>query len=135
MLIGNLTYQESENSKGVKNTTLHPNTIFKLGVLYNIKNISMGIFNNYFGDPYQVKDEGVKVVNKKPTSYNLLSAKISYNLSSILGKSKTKIKIFIEGMNLLNEDVRYPEYTSRQMNSLQPIRVGVSVLGGATLTF
>jgi len=135
MLIGNFTYQESEDSNGVKNTTLHPNTIFKFGVLYNIKNISMGVFNSYFGEPYQVKGDGVKVVNNKPTSYDLLSAKVSYNLSSFLGKSKTKIKIFIEGTNLLGEDVRYPEYTSRQMNSLQPLRVGVSVLGGVTLTF
>lgn len=135
MVTGSFNYQESKDASGKKDTTLHPNVMFKCGVLYNANNLSIGVFNSYFGKPHKVEGLAAdKVVNKEGKAYSMLSAKVSYTLKSIFGEnSKQKLKLFLEATNLLDEDVRYPEYTSRQINTLHPIKAGRAIMAGFTL--
>ncbi len=136
--IGSYAYQTNENEEGIENATLHPNNYLKLGLLYQDAVYSVGLFNSYFGEPTQVSvlNPDVNEVNVKPESFNLLSVKISVEILGMINqKSDKKLYFSIEGDNILDEDIRYPEYTSRGVNSLLPLRGGVSFTAGIKYKF
>ena len=124
-LLGSFYYQSNEDDQGVEDATLHPNVMFKIGALYNYEGWSVGVWNSYFGDPTQVP--GQPDTNEVPEGYNLLSAKITYTASE-------NLKFSIEGVNLLDELITYPEYTSRGINSLIPLYSEASVFATVTYT-
>lgn len=129
---GSFTHQKSKNEAGEQNTTLHPDFTIKAGLLYEKNHISIGIFNSFFSKPHKV--EGLtedRVLNPEAKAYNLLSLKIRYNLPV---KSVKRVAITLEATNILNKDIRYPEYTSRQINTLQPLRNGIIIMGGLTIS-
>ena len=111
-----LSYQKNENEDNIEDAALHPNLMVKTGIIYNKNKLSIGIFNSYFGKPHSVKivNPDVQIVNPEPEAFDLLSVKVTYNIIKNLAFS-------LNGDNLLNEYVRYPEYTSKGINTLIPL--------------
>lgn len=136
LFILSLNYQENQDYNKIKNASLHPNLMIKGGVIFTQKNLKIGIYNSFFGEPTQVSavNPNVMEINKKPGSYNLLSAKISCNLEDITRLDHSFI-IFMEGENLLNQDIRYPEFTSKGVNSLLPLNSSYKIRGGISIQF
>jgi outer membrane receptor for ferrienterochelin and colicin len=127
LLLGSFSYQKNEDGSGLENAALHPNETVKLGLLYQGETATIGVFNSFFGEPTPVRERNpaVQELNPEPESYNLLSAKLSLSLDKLLDRGWSHdLLISVEGDNLLDEDIRYPEYTTRDVNSLMPLRGG-----------
>lgn len=124
LFVGSYSYQMNKNENGVKNAALHPNTMVKFGILYHTPKINIGLFNSYFGEPTQVSilNPGFDDSNPAPKAYNLLSLKISCKIMD-------DVSISLQGDNLLDKDIRYPEYTGRVVNSLIPLYAGKILWG------
>lgn len=144
LLLMSANYQENvgdsinSNNQGevIKNTTLHPNFMAKGGIIYTNKIWNIGVYNSYFGKPKKVVDinPDAAIVNKEASNYNLLSAKISYNLSPLFNINY-RVKFWISGQNLLAKDIRYPEFTSNGVNTLIPLRTSFTLMAGIKLEF
>lgn len=138
-LYTSFNYQTNENDAGIENAALHPNTMFKSGLFYDEMSFRIGIFNSYFGTPHQVSLVNTDLTeqwNKTPESYNLLSAKLTFKLKHILNINGMKeLDLSIRANNLLDMDIRYPEYTSKGINSLMPLQGGRSVFGAIKVIF
>jgi len=132
------TYQENENEAGIKNASLHSNTMVKIGILYNNPKFNISVYHSYFSDPYLVSlvNGTVSTVNKEATDINLLSAKLSVDIMKLMNSQReSSLNLFIEADNLLNQDIRYPEFTSKGVNTLLPLRGGMSIYGGLNFKF
>jgi len=121
---GSFYYQNNRNDEGIENAVLHPNIMVKGGILYKRKRFSVGIFNSFFGKPTEVKvlNPDVDECNQKAEAYNLLSVKVSTAITKV-------IRLSLMGGNLFNLDIRYPEYTSRGVNTLIPLYAGRVIWG------
>jgi len=104
---GSFSYQTNEDGDGVKNFTLQPSRIVKLGLGYITKNWSIGIFDSYFD---QYLDNSIlndtasaQKFNPKSNPYHNLSIKASMTLPDFYG-----IKLNAYADNLLDEDVYLP---------------------------
>jgi outer membrane receptor for ferrienterochelin and colicin len=129
LAVGSLTFQENKNEEGIVNATLHPNFMFKVGLLYHRPALKIGLFNSFFSTPHPVKklNPEVKEVNPEAGTFDLLSLKASIDLKKILKLRWCKSLSFaVEAANLLNQDIRYPEYTTKGINTLLPLRGGTS---------
>ncbi len=125
---GSFTWQENYNDRGIKNAGLHPNLMAKIGVQYQNRVLSMGVFNSYFGKTTQVTvlNPDVLYVNKVPKDFNLLSAKLSVNLSALFNTLNVeKFLFYVQAQNILGTDVRYPDYATRRLNSFLPLYNGL----------
>jgi len=102
----------------------------KGGLLYQRKRFSVGIFNSFFGKPTEVKvlNPDVDECNPDAEAYNLLSLEVSCKISR-------KVVMSIMGDNLFNLDIRYPEYTSRGVNTLIPLYAGRMIWGKVSVDF
>lgn len=135
---GSVSYQQNENDANIKNASLHPNLMIKVGIMYTGKYVSASIFNSYFGEPTQVIEVNpdVNIVNEIPTSFDLLSAKVSANLSKIFPALQiNEFLLNIQVENLLDLDVRYPDYASKGLNSFIPLYNGPTFLIGLSANF
>ncbi|RKY75847.1 hypothetical protein DRQ07_11245 [candidate division KSB1 bacterium] len=129
-IIGSFYFQKNRNDKGIENASLHPNLMIKGGLLYHKNRFSAGIFNGYFGRPSEVEllNPDVDKCNPEAEAYNLLSVKISAEIFK-------GIRLSLTGDNLFNLDIRYPEYTSRGVNTLIPLYAGRVIWGSASINF
>lgn len=134
MFTGSASYQTNENEAGVKDATLHPNTMVKAGLLYNQTWGSLGAFDAYFGKPKPTTlvRASSAVVNKDPEAYHLISAKLSIKLHE---SAKGSVKLALEGNNLAGTDIRYPDYPNKAVNSLIPLSSGRTWMGSITVIF
>jgi len=116
---GSFYVQKNRNDAGIDNAALHPGTMAKLGVLYNARRFSAGVYACGFGRPFPVStvNPGVKEVNPEAEAYTLVSAKVSV-------KPFRNVNISVMANNLLDLDIRYPEYTTRGVNTLIPLYSG-----------
>jgi outer membrane receptor for ferrienterochelin and colicin len=129
LAVGSLTFQENKNEEGIVNATLHPNFMFKVGLLYHRPALNIGLFSSFFSTPHPVKklNPEVKEVNPEAGTFNLLSLKASVDLKRILKLGWGRQLVWsVEVANLLNQDIRYPEYTTKGINTLLPLRGGTS---------
>lgn len=99
-----------------------PNTMLKTGLSYEwVENgVSIGIFNSFYG---KGDDIGAKYPNANPSvkAYNFLSANIRLNFRKLIDISswtKGDVILDVYGTNLLNEQIYYPEYNRRIINSI-----------------
>jgi len=104
-LSGSFTFQRNEDSKGVKDTSLQPDRIFKIGLGYSDTHFSFGIFDTFMS-AYQdniVNNPSRQLVNPSSEPFHRLSANLSYHPKSFNGW-------VVEGYfdNLLNEDIHLP---------------------------
>ena len=137
-LNGSVSWQENEDQLGANDTTFTPNWIGKLGVSYkpNTK-YQFSLFDSYFGNPTQVSEinQTVSEVNRKPEDYHLLTANAIFNLNALLNlktSSDYKFSLFID--NLLDENIDFPEFNRKNVNSLQ-IHSGRAAYGQLQIQF
>ena len=121
MFTGSGSYQHNENGDG-KDATLAPSWMAKLGIIYRHKRgINVALYDSYFGDPTPIREvnDATLAVNPEPVSYQYLSANISLDLYKWLGTSDSpSMTLTFYGDNLLNENVYYPEFNRRRINSI-----------------
>ncbi len=126
-LTGAATYQMNTLNDSIKGSTLVPNTLLKVGIFYtsNKYGLNLSIFDSYFSQPGKA-DEADKR-NPEATAYNFITAKISIDIIKLFKiKRNSSIDIGFYGVNLLNENIRYPEYVRRNINTI-PGRGGRSI--------
>ncbi|MCK5149276.1 TonB-dependent receptor [bacterium] len=116
LITGNMMYQCNKNAVGIENAALHPNFMLKIGFLYRLKKMSIGVYNSYFSKSHNVSilNPDVDLSNPLAEAYSMLSVKLDYTLNANLSLS-------VSGDNLLNNYVRYSEYTSRGVSTLIPL--------------
>ncbi|MBI9064857.1 MAG: TonB-dependent receptor [Marinilabiliaceae bacterium] len=123
LLSGN--YQENKDEDNLSNAALHPNLMVKGGVIYSRKALDIGVYNSYFGKPHPVSivNPEVNAWNPDAEAHSLLSFKVAYDLATLIHKDY-QLKIAVSGQNILNSDVQYPEFTTKGVNTLLPLRSG-----------
>lgn len=129
LAVGSLTFQENKDEEGIVNAALHPNFMFKVGLLYHRPSLNIGLFNSFFSTPHPVStiNTDVKEINPEAGAFNLLSLKLAVDLNRILKLGwGNHLMWSVEAANLLNQDIRYPEYTTKGINTLLPLRGGTS---------
>jgi len=141
-LFGSTTYQTSKDNQDRKDYDGMPNTMAKVGILFNFKEkVNVGLFSSYFGtggniDQYAAS--GVlltKQANPSYTAYNDASVNISANLKTIFKAEKMPtLLIHLYMTNLMDEKIYYQEVVRRNINTL-PGRPGRAVNFGATIKF
>lgn len=136
--VGSLTFQGNKSEAGVVDSALHPNLMFKLGLLYRGNGFEASLFNTYVSKPKSVSliNPDVKMVNPEAEAFDLLGAKVSADLFKLLNvQAKSKLKLHVSADNILGKTVRYPEFTSRGVNTLTPLYNGATITGGASFEF
>lgn len=136
-LFNSFVYQNNENDNAQENATLHPKYYLKNGILISYKKIQIGIFNSGFYELNKVENinPSARVVNKQPESFNLLSVKFSAVLNNMFNLDfKKDVKFTFSITNLLNKDIRYPEFTTRGINSLIPLTSGRYIKAGFNIS-
>ncbi len=132
-LIGSVTYQENEDSTGAE-VGLIPNFMAKAGLSYTSpRGYSLGIFDTYFSNAVSLP--GTLNVNPPADSYNWLSANFIFDVPRLANNYDfPDIKLSLYAENLLNEEVFFPEWINRVVNTF-PLRGGIAVYGNVTLNF
>lgn len=128
-LTASTSYQTNENDSGIKDASLHPNILAKIGLLYKQSSFDLGVFNSYYSKPKETTlvNSSSAQVNSSPESANLLSMKFTTSFNRLRGKggdNSSEVKLSVEIDNLLNEDFDYPDYPNKRVNSLVPSRGG-----------
>ncbi|PCJ98089.1 MAG: hypothetical protein COA45_08020 [Zetaproteobacteria bacterium] len=136
---GSVLMQQSENSDDLENPNFTTNIMAKGGVTYESDNgWTIGIFDSYFGDPEDVRGANASVleVNPQPKSYHMVTGNLNLNIPKLLGKEglMPDATFTIFGENLLNEDIHYPEFNRKNINSL-PIEGGRAIYGKLSIKF
>ncbi len=125
-----LSYQTNENEAGIEDATLHPNYAAKVGLLYTQRRFSIGVFNSCFSQPKDtitVNPES-DAVNKVPEANNFLSAELTFKINK-------NFMLSLQADNLLDQDMRYPDFPNKQVNSLIPLNGGRTFYGTLTCNF
>lgn len=134
LLTGSLSHQTNETEAGVEDASLHPNTLAKFGALYQTRGWSFGLFDVYNSKPKAtttVRPDS-QVVNKAPEAVHLVSAKVGWRAYD---DGQRSVKLALEAHNLLDKDIRYPDYPNKAVNSLIPLSEGRTFYLSATLVF
>ncbi len=152
LMIGSFNWQVNNNPNGLgedielENAALHPNIMLKAGFLYDHEKLSLGVFASMFGKPYSVNEYygyakgsteyNKLVVNEEGESYVLLSAKITLKLDKLLPLyTSYGVNLSLEAENILGETVRYPEFTSKGVNTLLPLKSGMGIYAIMSINF
>jgi len=137
-LIGSFTFQNNILNNEIKNATLIPNVMGKLGVSYaSDLGFSVGIFNTYMGMVGNVANvnPNVKNLNPEVTPFNNLTAKVSVNINKLLNLGLNEdILLSVYGVNLLNNKIYYPEFVRKNINTL-PGKPGISIYSDLSFGF
>jgi len=134
LLTGSISHQTNETEAGLRDATLHPNLQVKLGGLYQGQGWSFGLFDTYWSEPKATTsvNPGSAQVNKAPEAEHQVSAKLSWRA---FDSGKRVVKLALEGQNLLDRDIRYPDYPNKAVNSLIPLSSGITLFASATISF
>ena len=110
----------------------------KMGVSYKTDSWSFGVFDSWFGTPQDIRETNPSVlqVNDAPQSYHLISTNLDVNLNAFIPAldGYPDINFTLYGENLLDEDVNFPEYNRKNINSF-PIENGRAIYGRLRMTF
>lgn len=120
-LQGSALLQENKDDQGEKDTSFSPNITIKAGVSYSSdRGYSIGIFEGFYGTPTPISqvNPAVNEVNPAASSYHLLTANMNFDLNKLLDlNDKIPLMLSVYGDNLFNEDIYYPEYNRKNINS------------------
>lgn len=137
-LTGSVSWMGDETDDGLADFTLHARWMAKAGLAYRHPRFEAGVFHAYFAEHGRVADFDPEVASPNPDAedHALLSAKLSTDLRQwIRPRSTTRLVLSVWGENLLDRDVRYPEYTTRGINTLLPLRGGRAFYSSVRLEF
>lgn len=116
------SYQTTEDDQGNKDDFGMPRVMLKAGLSYALPfGLQFGIYNSYFGKGGSVDRDYTLAVNPAVKAYNYLSTNVQYKINK-------NLIVSIYATNILDEEIYYPEYRSRHINSL-PGRAGRAVNG------
>ena len=134
LLTGSASWQTNQNQAGVSNASLAPSAVLKAGVMYHLPSLTLSLFDSYSGSPKSVTltHPTAAQVNPEPGSYNQLSAKVAWKAWE---QGARALKLSLEGDNLLNKQILYPDYPNREVNSLLPLNAGRTLMAVATFSF
>ncbi len=135
---GSLSHMRDETEDGRENWTLHPELMIKSGLLWTQPWGSLGIWHSRFAGLGRVQDFAffVEVPNPDAESFSLVSAKLVLDAGRWFGLAAgERLRLAVWGENLLDEDVRYPEFTTRGINTLTPLRGGRAFYGSLRYGF
>jgi outer membrane receptor for ferrienterochelin and colicins len=135
---GSLSRMRDETEDGRENWTLHPELMIKSGLLWTQPWGSLGAWHSRFAGLGHVQDFAPSVAAPNPDaeSFSLVSAKLIVDVGRWLGLAAgERLRLAVWGENLLDEDVRYPEFTSRGINTLTPLRGGRAFYGSLRYGF
>ncbi|MCV6638006.1 TonB-dependent receptor [Candidatus Albibeggiatoa sp. nov. NOAA] len=132
-----LTYQSNENNQGLKNVTLMPNWMVKLGISYQFNHaVALSLFDTYYTaahiNPLRPKP---KMVNPPANNYHMVTLNMRVKLDQWLNLPSDNALILNTYIyNLLDEEVYMPEFLRGQINSL-PVRQGRGIYVGLKYYF
>ncbi len=134
---GSYTIQENENDQGVQNVTSMPQSLGKIGISYANDWLKFGLHNMSVIDMGRISDinEVVREVNTRISDFNFVTMNLDLNISQLASMSTDydlRLQTYVS--NLLDEEVFYPEYARRNINSIQG-RAGRYVQVGLVLDF
>ncbi len=120
--LGSLTYQESNDGNGNTGVSFTPSWIAKAGVGYELKSVSLGVFDSYitaYGSN-AIAFPANLVTNPASTAYNLLTANVTLNLKQLLSLSSSTpdMKLALYGTNLLDAAYYVPTYYTPGVNTM-----------------
>ncbi|MHB8077627.1 MAG: TonB-dependent receptor plug domain-containing protein [Candidatus Krumholzibacteriia bacterium] len=135
---GSLSQMRDETADGRVDWTLHPELMIKTGLLWTQPWGSFGAWHSRFANLGRVQDFAPFVASPNPDaeSFDLLSARLTLDAGRWLGLAEgERLHLSVWGENLLDEDVRYPEFTTRGINTLTPLRGGRALYGSVQYGF
>lgn len=128
-------YHENEDLSGQENIYGLPNLFIKGGLSYMIKKcLQIGVYNMWVskGNEFDVKFPNA---SPKAASFDYLSIKLNADINELFDlRLKNKIQIELNGYNILNEKIYYPEYGYKNINSI-PGRPGIAFDAGLKIAF
>lgn len=136
--VGSFSIQGNRNDSDLLHAALHPACMVKLGLLYRGEGYDCSVYNSFFSQPYPVSliNSEVALVNPEAGGFNLLGARLDADLFRLFRlKRKDRIKVKLTADNILGKTVRYPEFTSRGVNTLTPLYAGIVVQAGLSYEF
>jgi outer membrane receptor for ferrienterochelin and colicins len=141
-LMGSVTYNitaetaQNSDSLSIFNYLGMPNVMVKLGVNYtSFFGLNIGAWNSYFGAGGDITTLSTRNLNPDVRPYNFLSANISYNIVNLFeSTSLPDMTLGVYATNILDEQIFYPEYVRRNMNSI-PGRPGRALYVSFTVKF
>lgn len=137
-LTGSASWMGDETDDGKADFTLHARWMVKAGVAYRHPRFDASVFHAFFAQHGRVSDfdPTVAAPNPEASDHALLSAKLSTDLTRWAGSTgEERVILSVWGENLLDRDVRYPEYTTRGINTLLPLRGGRALYASLRLEF
>ena len=135
---GSASWMRDEDDDGRNDYALHARWMAKAGVVYRHPRFTASVFQAWFGDHGAVADFDPSVPSPNPEAedHALLSARLRTDLFAWTGGSgERRLVLSVWGENLLDRDLRYPEFTTRGINTLIPLRGGRAGYASLSLGF
>ncbi len=108
------THQKNERDDGLSNTTLMPEVLLKIGLTWQpTDHFHFNLFNSYFADAGKttITNATSNAVNPPAEAFHYATLNMKYDIGA-----KWRVAYYIT--NLWNEDIFYPEFSRRRINSL-----------------
>lgn len=130
-LTGSMLYQQSK-SDTVENVTSIANFSAKAGISYKwSKGITISLFDIYQGDLDEKYTQNTFNLNPQAGSYNLLNLYCSADIVKLFGMSTNHgISLFVQGNNILDEQVWTHDYSASFPSSTIPVNPGRTIYAG-----
>ena len=131
------TYQTNENAEEQENITLMPQQLTKVNFSYKRDWLTIGVSNMTVARVPRVDEtnSAVRSVNPTAVGYNFTSLNLDIDIYNMLNVDKAyglNFQCYVS--NLFDEEIYYPEYTRRNINSIGG-RAGRIVNLGVQLKF
>lgn len=131
-ITGAFSYQENENQNGVKNITLAPSFLVKLGVGYTTENISIGLYDSHydeFKDNIIINPDRIPL-NESSKPYDMVSLNAIYHVPM----QGMNLSVELMGTNLLDDEARIHQLFTEVYNTI-PSEAGRALSGSVRLRF
>jgi hypothetical protein len=97
--------------------------------------LTVGVWNSYFGAGGDIATPTTRNVNPAARAFNFLSANITYNIVNLFESTSLPDMILgIYATNILDEQIFYPEYVRRNINTV-PGRPGRAIYASFSVQF
>jgi outer membrane receptor protein involved in Fe transport len=121
-VIGNVTYQTSQDDEGEHGVTYAPEWMAKFGIAYDtLAGMQLSVFNSYFAESALQNEDLNPVVsfNDSADSYHLLTANLNLNVGRLLNRSMfNDVTLSVYADNLLDEEILFPSINRTTVNSI-----------------
>lgn len=104
-------WQQSENADGLKQTTLMPDSSWKLGVSYFLNHWQLGLFNVHYGDFQNTRllNPDAEAINPAADSFDWLTLKAATQIARF--DNAHTLELSLELKNILDKKIYFPNDT------------------------